>query len=121
MLKLINDLPPHVLGLHARADITETEYVTQLTPLLDNLVKKHGKISFILILETAIENFKPGAWCGNFKIGLKHFFKWSRVAIVSDRSHLYGYSDLFKYVIPGKFKNFALTDLDLAIQWVSRK
>lgn len=121
MLQLINDLPSHVVGIHAFADVTEKEYVNTLIPLLDNLVKKSRKINFILVLETDITNFAPGKWCGNVKIGLKYFFKWNKLAIVTDQSGACGYSDLFKYLIPGKFKSFPLDQIEKAVRWVSVK
>ena len=121
MLRLINDLPPHVAGIHAYDCVTEQEFTTLLAGLLDELVKKNKRINFILVLETAITNFASGMWCGNVKIGLKHFFRWKKVAIVTDEPGIHGYSDLFKYIIPGKFKNFPLDKLDAAVIWASRK
>ncbi len=121
MLQLINDLPPHVVGIHAFADVTETEYANALTPLLDDLLKKSRRINFILVLETDIKNFAPGMWCGNVKICLKHFFRWNKVAMVSDQKDLRGFSDLFRYIIPGKFENFPLDQIDKAIRWVYEK
>jgi hypothetical protein len=121
MLKLINDLPPHIAGIHAFNNVTETEYEDALTPLFDDLIKRNNEINFVLVLETDIRNFTSGAWCGNTKIGFKYFFKWNRVAIVTDQERVLGYSDLFKYIIPGKFKKFPLDALDKAIRWVSGK
>jgi len=121
MLQVINDLPPHVVGIHAFADVTETEYTNELIPLFDNLLKKSRKINFILVLETDITNFAPGKWCGNVKIGLKYFFKWRRLAIVTDQDGVCGFSDLFKYIIPGKFKTFQLDQMEKAIRWISEK
>jgi hypothetical protein len=121
MLQTINDLPPHVAGTHAFADVTEKEYESVLTPMLAGQLETNKKINFILVLETDIKNFASGAWCGNIKIGLKYFFKWKRVAIVTDQKGVLGYSDLFKYIIPGKFKKFPLDQLDTAIRWVSIK
>jgi hypothetical protein len=120
MLQLINDLPPHVAGLHAFAEVTETEYVDALVPLINKLLERNSKINFILVLETDIKNFANGAWCGNIGLGFKHFFKWGRVALVTDQKGR-GYSDLFKYIIPGKFRYFPLDELDIAIRWVSIK
>jgi hypothetical protein len=119
MLQLINDLPPHIAGIHAYADVTEFEYKDALIPLIEDLVKRNKKVNFILVLETDIENFAAGAWCGNRKIGFKYFFKWNRIAIVTDQKTVPAYSDLFKYIIPGKFKKFPLDELDKAIRWVS--
>ncbi len=120
MLRLIENLPLHVTGIHAYHNVSEEEYIELLTELIDSQLKRTKRINFLLVLETDIINFASGAWCGNVKIGLKHFFRWNKVAIVSDQRGLCGYSDLFKYIIPGKFKNFPLLDLDKAIIWVSR-
>jgi hypothetical protein len=121
MLQLINDLPPHVAGLHAFAEVTETEYEDALVPIIDKVLEENSKINFVLILETDIKNFTSGAWCGNIKIGFKYFFKWGRVALVTDQKSVMGYSDLFKYIIPGKFRYFPLDQLAAAIRWVSAK
>ena len=121
MLKLINDLPQHTIGIHAYGDVTVTEYEEELIPLLDAQVKKSKSINYILVLETNIKNFDPGLWCGSARLGLKYFFNWNKVAMVSDQKGLLGYSDLFKYILPGKFKNFPLDQLDQAIRWVSEK
>ncbi len=121
MLRLINDLPPQVIGLHAFANVTEEEYESALKQQIESLLNRHRKINFVLVLETDIKNFASGAWCGNKKIGLKYFFKWNKVAIVTDQKSVPGYSDLFKYIIPGKFMNFPLDNLDQAIRWVSGK
>jgi hypothetical protein len=121
MLQLINNLPPHVVGVHAFADVTETEYTNTLIPLFDKLLEKSKEINFILVLETKIKNFAPGMWCGNTKLGLKYFFKWKKVAVVSDQKEMLGYSDLFKYFIPGKFRSFPLDQLDLAVRWVDAR
>ncbi len=121
MLKLINDLPPHVAGIHAYADGTKEEYEAELIPLLDNLLKTNRKINLILVLETDIKDFEPGAWCGNIRIGLKYFFKWNKVAVVTDQKGVHGFSDLFRYIIPGKYKTFPLDQIDKALIWVAEK
>jgi len=120
MLQLINNLPAHVVGLHAFETVTEIEYKDALIPLLENLLKSNKRINFVLVLETDIVNFASGIWCGNVKIGLRFFFRWNKVAIVTDQKKVLGYSDLFKYLIPGKFRNFRLDELDKAIRWVSQ-
>lgn len=121
MLQLINDLPPNVAGIHAFADVTKTEYENALIPLLNGLLKKNRTINFILVLETDIKDFEAGAWCGNVKIGLKYFFKWNKVAVVSDQKGVHGFSDLFRYIIPGKYKSFPLDQIDKALIWVAGK
>lgn len=119
MLKLINDLPPHVIGIHAFDAVTGIEYEESLIPLLDDLLKTSRKISLILILETNIKDFAPGMWCGNVNIGLKYFFKWKKVAVVTDKKGIRGFSDMFRYLIPGKYRSFQLDKIDEALKWVA--
>jgi hypothetical protein len=42
------------------------------------------------------------------------------VAIVSDQGGLKGYSYFFKYILPGRFKTFQLSNMDDALIWVAR-
>src|SRR6185312_2020650 len=121
MLKPIPDLPSHVAGLYAFGEVSETEYEDALIPVMDELLSRNNKINFVLILETNIKNFVSGAWCGNVKIGFKYFFNWGRVALVTDQKGLLGYSDMFKYILPGRFRYFPLDQLAEAIKWGSGK
>jgi hypothetical protein len=119
MVRVINNLPGHVAGVHAYADVDEQEYESTLERLFNNFLAQHKKINFLLVLETEIKNFSPGKWCGNIRLGLKYFFKWNKVVLVTDKKYLHGFSDLFKYILPGKFRSFSLDELDRAIRWVA--
>jgi hypothetical protein len=119
MLRLIHYLPRHVTGVHAFDKVNETEYETALDELFESMLKRHNKINFLLILETEIKNFSPGKWCGNIKLGLKYFFRWNKVVVVSDQIGVHGFSDLFRYILPGKFRTFPLDQLDQAIRWIA--
>jgi hypothetical protein len=119
MLRLIHYLPRHVTGVHAFDKVNDTEYESALDELFGSMVKSHSKINFLLVHEADINNFSPGNWCGNIKLGLKYFFRWNKVVVVSDRKEVRGFSDLFKYILPGKFKSFPLDELHQAVRWVT--
>jgi hypothetical protein len=121
MLKHLNYLPKHILGLHAVGEITNTDYEDALKPLIHDHIKENGKINFLLVLETHIKNFDAGAWCGNIGIGLKYFTKWNKLAIVTDQRGVREFSHLFKYILPGRYKGYPLEDLDEAIKWITEK
>jgi hypothetical protein len=121
MLEHMNYLPSHVLGMHAVGDVTINDYQKALLPLLQEQVKKTGKINFLLVLETNIQNFTAGAWCGNVQMGLKFFMRWNRLAIVTDQKGVKEFSHLFKYIIPGQYKGYSLEQLDEAVKWVTGK
>jgi hypothetical protein len=121
MLKHLNYLPKHVLGLHAVGDVTNDDYERALEPLLDEHIKENGKINYLLVLEADIKKFDAGAWCGNISIGIKYFTKWNKLAVVTDQQGVREFSHLFKYFLPGKYKGYQLKDLDEAIRWITEK
>lgn len=121
MLEHMNYLPSHVLGMHAVGHVTNNDYTKALVPLLDEQVKRNGKINFLLVLETDIQNFTAGAWCGNIEIGLKYLLRWKKLAVVTDRKNVREFSHLFKYILPGKYRGYSLDQLGEAVKWVAEK
>jgi hypothetical protein len=121
MLRFIKDLPEHVIGIHAVGEVNKDDYEKVLVPRLDELVARQGEINYLLILETEIKNFTAGAWWDDLKLGLKHFTKWNKIAVVTDQKGVEWFSDLFRFFIPGKSKGFPLAKLNEAIDWISSK
>jgi hypothetical protein len=120
MLQLINDLPAHVVGVHAIGKVTVEDYETVLIPRLDELAKQQGNINYLLVLETDVSNFTFAAWWRDLKLGLKHYKEWRKIAIVTDQKGVEWFSDIFCFFIPGRAKGFPLTKLDEAVMWVSK-
>ncbi|MFD0794478.1 STAS/SEC14 domain-containing protein [Mucilaginibacter litoreus] len=121
MLKYINDLEPHVVGIHAEGEVTKEDMEKVLLPRIDELVQRQGEINYLLVLETDVQNWTAGAWWDDMKMGLKNFTKWNRIAVVSDQKGVQWFSDIFRFMVPGKSKGFALDQLDEAVKWVSEK
>lgn len=122
MLQFINDLPDNVVGIHAIGEVTKDDFERVLIPKLDDLVKRQGEIHYILVLETEVQNFTLGAWWDDLKVGLKHFTKWKKIAIVTDQKAVEWFtSNVFKFVAPGQSKGFPLGQLDEAVKWVTEE
>lgn len=121
MIEIIKDLPPHVTGFRAMGKVTKDDYEKVVIPAVDNLVKKSGKINFLLLLDTDVSNFSMGAWFDDALIGLKHFTRWHRIAIVSNQDTVKKITNIFGHMIPGKVKGFKIVDLVEAKKWVSEK
>lgn len=119
MLSIMQDLPPHVLGVRATGAVTKQDFDEVLKPALDSLVKRTGKINYLLLLETTVSNFTLGAWMDDVLIGLKHFTHWNRIAIVTNEKLVEKFSDAFGFVVPGESKGFRLSELVDAKKWVS--
>ncbi len=119
MLQFINDLPEDIVGIHAIGEVTKEDIDEVLIPRIDGLVARQDKIKYILILETDIQQFTAGALWDDFKLGIKNFTKWNKIAVVTDQKSVEWFTDAFRFLIPGKSKGFALNQLDEAVRWIS--
>ena len=119
MLLLMTDVPSHVVGARAVGKVDKADYESKLLPEFERVVKQHGKINFIMVLETSVGNFTPGAWMDDVKAGIKHFTKWNKIAIVTDQGAVQKFTDFFSAIVPGEAKGYPLSDIELAKAWVS--
>jgi hypothetical protein len=119
MLEVMNEVPPHVVGFRAKGEVTKEDYENVLIPAIDKAAEQFGSLHFLMVLETDVSNFTLGAWMDDAKVGLKHFTKWHRMAIVTPQKGVEKFSDLFGIVVPGESKGFSPDELHEAIEWVS--
>ncbi|MFB9841749.1 SpoIIAA family protein [Mucilaginibacter ginsenosidivorans] len=119
MLKFINDLPADVVGVYASGEVNKEDYERVLIPRMEELAKKQGEISYLLVLETDVQNFSAAAWWQDFKLGLKNFGKWKKIAVVTDQKGVEWFTDFFEHFIPGESRGYKLSELNDAIDWVS--
>jgi SpoIIAA-like len=119
MIEIMQTLPSNVVGFRATGKVEKDDYDQVIIPQIDALVKEQDKINFLLVLDTSIGNFSAGAILKDLGVGLKHFTKWHKMAIVSESSGINTFTDIFSYIAPGEAKSFTHDQLPEAIQWVS--
>ena len=120
MIGVIENAPPNVAAFRAFGKVDKSDYDNVLIPEVDRLVKKQDSINFLLLLDTDLTDFTMGAILKDLAVGLKHFSKWHKMAIVSGSDAINKFTDLFSYIAPGESKGFKHDDLDNAIEWVSK-
>jgi hypothetical protein len=119
MLQFIKDLPDHVVGIYATGEVSKDDYINVLEPRMDELVKRQGKVNYLFVFETNLQNFTLAAWWEDFKVAFKNFTKWKKVAIVTDQKSVEWLSDAFTHFIPCESRGYKLSELNEAIKWVS--
>lgn len=119
MLKFLNDLPRNTVGLEVEGEVTREQYEATVIPKMEELAKLEGKINYIIVLKSGIESFTAGVWWDDFKMMVKHYSKWNRVAVVTDEPVVESLTNLFGFAIPGEHHLFKLNQLDGAIWWAS--
>lgn len=119
MLKFLNDLPQNVVGLEVEGEVTREEYEATVVPKMEQLARLNDEINYVIILKSGITSFSAGVWWDDFKMMVKHYKKWNRIAIVTDQQLVKTTTDIFGFALPGEHKLFPLTDLEKAVWWAS--
>ena len=119
MLERIPDLPDAVVGIKASGEITADDYRNVLVPAVDTALEGEHKLRFLYVLGKDVTGFSPGAAWQDTKIGVGHYTRWEKVAVVSDKEWLRHSVDIFGYLIPGEIKAFTSAEEAEARTWVS--
>jgi|SRR4051812_4026766 hypothetical protein len=121
MISVMRDIPDYIAGFTARGEVTKEDYEKVLIPRVEEVYKKHGHIHFLFELQTEVGNFTTAAWWKDLMVGLEHFSKWKKMAIVSDQKGVEKISTLISPVLPGETRGFSLQQIDLAKDWVAEE
>lgn len=121
MIQHIDHLPSNLAGFKATGEVTEADFTDTVMPEVKALIEQTGKLNYLLVLDTSINNFTAGAWFKDAIMGIKHLTKWNRAAIVTDVEGIRTFTSVFSVLMPGEFRSFEHTDLQAAIDWASEK
>ncbi len=119
MISLIKDMPGNVAAFRATGEVDKNDYNEVVIPVIEAMNKKEDKLNFLFVLDTSLKNFSLGAFMKDLGVGLKHFSKCHRMAIVSESGAMNTFTDIFSYLSPGEAKGFTHAELSKAKAWVS--
>ena len=85
MFKLIEDLPPGVLGIEATGKVTHEDYQNILIPRAEAMIAK-GPVKFLYVAGKDFEGYELEALWDDSAFGVKHWHDFTRVAVVADQS-----------------------------------
>ncbi|WP_423149708.1 STAS/SEC14 domain-containing protein [Rubrolithibacter danxiaensis] len=118
MVELLADLPSTLVGFRASGEVTAEDYKNIVFPAVDAVAESTGKINFLLLLDTDIQNYTAGAGLNDILVGFKHFNKWHKIAIVSDQEGLNKLTNGISGFIPGEARGFSKSQLEEAKNWL---
>ena len=120
MIETIQGLPPYVAAFNATGKITGKDYDEVINPLVSKIYKEQGKINYLLVLNTDLQNYSAEAWFKDALLGFVYFTEWKKIGIVSSQKKIKNFTDIFGKLIPGTTKGFMMEDLDVAKEWISQ-
>jgi hypothetical protein len=118
MFKLIEGLPPDVIGIEAIGKVTHVDYKSFLIPKVEAMIAK-GPVRLLYVAGQAFEGYELEALWDDAAFGVKHWRDFSRIAVVADQTWLRAAVTMFKPFFPCEVRLFNLDDLAAAKSWIA--
>jgi hypothetical protein len=119
MIETIPGFPPYVAAFNATGKITGKDYDEVINPLVSKIYKEFGKINYLLVLNTPLNNYNAEAWFKDAVLGFVYFTEWKKIGIVSPHKRIKRFTDIFGKLIPGHTKGFMMEDIDAAKELIT--
>lgn len=119
MFRIIEDLPPKVIGVLADGEVTRSDYETVLVPLLRDAYRKGDRIRFLYQTAPGFSGYTVGAMAEDLQVGLKYLRLFERFALVTDVEWIQRGIRLFGPLMPCPVRMFPSQELKEAVAWLS--
>ncbi|UYQ95630.1 STAS/SEC14 domain-containing protein [Chitinophaga horti] len=119
MITLLTGYPPHVAAYAASGAVSKEEYEQLVMRRVNEVADQYGKINFLVLLDTSFSNYSMGAFLEYLQISFRHFFKWERMAIVSEEAWVRRAYELLSPLVHGEIRSYTHEELTVARDWVS--
>ncbi|HEY1280568.1 MAG TPA: STAS/SEC14 domain-containing protein, partial [Acidimicrobiales bacterium] len=117
MLKEIAEAPAGVIGFELEGEITAEDYKDTLLPAIQQSAAK-GDVRIVIVMPK-FEGMSGGALWQDLKMGVEHWGKWKRIALVTDVEWMAHGVQWFGWMTPGEVKHFPLAERGAALQWAA--
>jgi hypothetical protein len=120
MIELLKGFPENVVALRCKGRVTKGDYDTVLVPAVEKALKAHEKVRLYYEAGPEFGGIDPAAAWEDFKVGMEHFARWQRVAVVTDVDWIRHTMQIFSFIMPGDMRVFPLTEAEQARDWIVR-
>jgi hypothetical protein len=117
VLNAIADLPDGVIGFEVSGELTPEDYRDVLLPALQE-ASATGEVRIVIVMPK-FDGFSGGALWQDLKMGVEHWGKWKRIALVTDVDWMRHGVEWFGWMTPGDVKHFPMAERAEAIAWAS--
>lgn len=119
MIEMIPGLPDNVVGFVAKGEVTRADYENTLDPEVERALQKHDKIRLLYVLGADFTGVTAGAMWADGAIGMKHFTRWDRIAVVSDKDWIRHTIESIGWLLPAKVRTFHVSEEADASEWIT--
>lgn len=118
MIRMLDGFPEPIVALACEGHVTRADYEQVLIPRVSKALAGGGKIRLYYELGPAFSGIDAGAVWEDLKIGVEHFSRWERVAVVTDVRWIQHTLEAFRFLMPGRLRIFDTSRTDEARTWI---
>ncbi len=119
MIEQLTDFPSNVGAFVCKGWVTKSDYDAVLVPAFLNALRTHDNVRLYYETDADFASFDLGAAWKDLKIGMGHFTRWDRVAVVTDIEWSKHMTRFFGFLMLGTMvKLFSRSDATQARDWI---
>jgi hypothetical protein len=115
VIELVGGLPKNVVGITVSGRLTVQDCRDVLMPAMRKSLKYHDKIRLYYELGSRF----PGAAWDDLDLGLEHFSRCERVAIVTDTGWVRHTVKAVRFLIPSEIRVFSTIEAEEGWAWIT--
>ena len=121
MIETLRDFPPDAVAVRCGGFVSKADYDQVLIPAVEQALKASERIRLYYEVAPDFAVISPGAIWEDFWVGMSHWTRWKRVAVVTDLPWIRQMVIVFGFLLPGATKVFALAQAEEARAWLSQE
>jgi SpoIIAA-like len=119
VIEILSGFPANVAACKASGRVSMSDYDDVLIPAVERALNASSKIRCYYELGPGFEGFDPGAVWEDARMGVEHFMRWERVAVVTDVEWIRHAAQAFRFLMPAQVHVYSLDEAPEARQWIS--
>ena len=121
MFKKIKNAPPHVVAFDAIGRVSDKDYRTVLIPAIEDKLKHQTNARVLMRFGPEFDGYTARAIIDDTVFGLRHTENFQRLAVVTNVPWIRYAVALFRPLVSGRTKLFALDEETEALDWIGEQ
>ena len=118
MIELLSGFSGNVVAIACEGRVTRKDYDDVLVPAVTAALKGHDKVRLYYETTPQFAAIEAGAMWEDFRIGMEHFTRWERIAVVTDVEWIKHAVHAFGFLFPGIVRIFPYGEASAARAWI---
>jgi hypothetical protein len=121
MLRRMAEMPAGTLGFEAVGEVEDDDWEDAVEPVLRREIANGGKVRLLYLIGADARDVEADAMKADTGFRARHANAFERVAVVSDEAWMKPAVRALSFLMPGKARAFAVSDLAAAKSWLAER